>query len=216
MDPSPHLFDRGAGGACVFIPSGEEDLATAAAIFHEVSESTERPFRLVFFPVQDWNRDLSPWKAEAIFQDRPFAGGADQTLRTLLESLVPDLGGDRPLLLGYSLSGLFCLWALTKTEVFFGAGSCSGSLWFPDFPAYLTIHPPRHGAHIYLSLGDREEKTHNPHLRSIGDNTRSIHAALSKREDYTVSPLVMNRGNHFQGVPHRMALGILWLLNSFP
>lgn len=37
-------------------------------------------FHLIAFTVNDWNDDLSPWKAPAVFGDHAFAGGAEETL----------------------------------------------------------------------------------------------------------------------------------------
>ena len=46
-------------------------------------------FQLICVPVQDWNADLSPWPAPAVFAKQDFAGSAEETLGNLLKILNP-------------------------------------------------------------------------------------------------------------------------------
>ena len=77
---------------------------------------------------------------------------------------------------GYSLAGLFALWALWQTDVFERAASASGSLWFPSFIDYarertMTLRPTP----PILSLGKKETKTPNqPMMRHVLDDTRAM------------------------------------------
>ncbi len=65
---------------------------------------------------------------------------------------------------GYSLAGLFALYAICQTDVFSRVGCMSGSLWFPGFKEYVFSHEPKRWADcIYFSLGDREAR---PAIRS--------------------------------------------------
>ena len=57
--------------------------------------------------------------------------------------------------------GLFSLWAAYQTDTFAGVAAASPSIWFPDFLQYMKEHDIRTES-VYLSLGDREEKTRNP------------------------------------------------------
>jgi predicted alpha/beta superfamily hydrolase len=41
---------------------------------------------------------------------------------------------------GYSLAGLFALWASTRTDLFFGVAAASPSVWFPGFIDYMADH----------------------------------------------------------------------------
>ena len=84
----------------------------------------EKDFALYAFQVEDWNRDFSPWKASAAFGNEDFQGKADKTLQWLINNLIPTIkeryGLDREIyLIGYSLSGLFSLWAAYETDIFF-------------------------------------------------------------------------------------------------
>ena len=125
----------------------------AAPILYTVSEAgdaralfaslpTPRP-TLVCIEGADWDRDLSPWPAEKVFRGGgDFSGGAEDFLHTLLTKIVPaaeaDLSSAWRGLFGYSLAGLFSLWATTKTDAFTRCASVSGSLWFDGFTAYLS------------------------------------------------------------------------------
>ena len=59
------------------------------------------------------------------------------------------------------MAGLFSLWAAYQTDAFAGVAAASPSIWFPDFLQYMKEHDIRTES-VYLSLGDREEKTRNP------------------------------------------------------
>ena len=59
------------------------------------------------------------------------------------------------------MAGLFSLWAAYQTDAFGGVAAASPSIWFPDFLQYMKEHDIRTES-VYLSLGDREEKTRNP------------------------------------------------------
>ena len=166
-------------------------------------------FRLLAFRIRDWNRELSPWEAPPVFGKEGFGAGAQETLAALLERCgEPE---KRYYLGGYSLAGLFALWAAGQTERFAGIAAASPSVWFPGFPAYLEAHPPR-TARVYLSLGDREEKTRNPVMAQVGDRIRQLHGWLSDRGlDCT---LEWNPGNHFRDPALRTARAFAWVLGE--
>ena len=74
-------------------------------------------FMLVAFQVEDWNRDFSPWEAPAMFGTERFSGQGAETLKWLTEECMPyidqtfDTERRERWLMGYSLAGLFALWA---------------------------------------------------------------------------------------------------------
>ena len=112
---------------------------------------------------------------------------------------------------GYSLAGLFALYAIYRTELFSRVGNMSGSLWFPGMKAYIFSHEPKRRPDcIYFSLGDKESKTRNPILRTVQENTEEICAYYQRRGIDTVFRL--NPGNHFVQSVERTAAGIVWML----
>ena len=192
----------------------EEFLSSEFEKIRELSRRSE--FGLTAVLVDDWNLDLSPWEAPPVFGSEGFGGGAQDTLEAVLTSVVPQIrtqaGAEAKLLLsGYSLAGLFAVWAACQTDTFRGIASASGSLWFPGFLDFVKGHPLQTEA-VYLSLGDKEEKTRNPVMRTVGDCVREAHAYLSENGMRTV--LEWNPGNHFKEPDLRMAKGFAWLIKQ--
>ena len=85
----------------------------------------------------------------------------------------------------------------------------SPSVWFPGWADYADAHPVLARA-AYLSLGDREEKSRNPVLASVGDAIRREDARLSERG--VRHTLQWNVGNHFQDAEKRCADGFAWCM----
>ena len=170
---------------------------------------------LIAIPVSDWNMDLSPWEAPAVFGNEAFGGGAQKTLdelagrvRTIRENGAPDA---KLYLGGYSLAGLFALWAGTQTDAFEGIAAASPSVWFPGFTDYLKAHPIR-AERVYLSLGDKEERTRHPVMRTVGDAIRETEEICIQQGIMT--ELEWNPGNHFKEPDLRMAKGFARLLSG--
>ena len=178
------------------------------------------PFLLVAFGISDWNRELSPWDAPAVFGRESFGSGAKDTLAYITEVLLPELEKSRPSsgvrrygLGGYSLAGLFALWAGYQRERFHGIAAVSPSVWFPGWIRYIEEHEIR-SPHVYLSLGDREEKARNSVLAEVGNNIRRQHERLSEETTVKACALEWNPGNHFVDHEIRMAKGFAWLLRQ--
>ena len=114
---------------------------------------------------------------------------------------------------GYSLAGLFAVFALGGTDLFLRAGSISGSLWFPGIREYLFSHPPkRRPDRLYVSLGDRESKTRNPLLSQVEQNTAEL--ARFYREQGIETVFQLNPGGHADHPAERTAAGLCWLLQQ--
>ena len=177
-------------------------------------------FTLVAISGLDWNHDMAPWEILPISKnDTPCTGGADGYLQQLLDQILPQ--AEQQILgtpswrgiAGYSLGGLFAVYALSRTEVFSRAASMSGSLWFPGIREYLFSHPlkakPRR---LYFSLGSKEAKTRNHYLKTVQQNTQEIYRYYLSQGIDTVFEL--NPGNHFVHAPERIAAGIRWILED--
>ena len=175
---------------------------------HILALASEKDFSLLTLKVNDWNNDLSPWTAPPVFGNVPFGDGAPSTLSSLLNE-VPET--KKLYIGGYSLSGLFALWAAFNSPVFKGVAAASPSVWFPGFVDYAKTNTPRTGT-IYLSLGDREEKTRNPVMATVGTSIRQLHDIFRGKEIPCI--LEWNEGNHFREPDLRTAKGFAWLLNQ--
>lgn len=178
------------------------------------------PFNLVTVSDLAWSHDMAPWDSPAAFKNgESFTGGADDYLRLLVEEIIPraekELAGPPAWrgIAGYSLAGLFALYAIYRTDMFSRVGCMSGSLWFPGFKEYIFSHEPKSRPDcIYFSLGDKEAKTRNPILKTVQENTEEIQTFYQNKGIDTVFQL--NPGNHFVQRIERTIAGIQWLLSK--
>ena len=188
-------------------------------VFEAVQATGCPTFTLVAISDLDWNHDMAPWDSPAAFKKgEPFTGGADGYLRLLVEEIIPEAEKELPEppawrgIAGYSLAGLFALYAIYQTDVFSRVGCMSGSLWFPGFKEYIFSHEPKSRPDcIYFSLGDKEAKTRNPVLKTVQENTEEIQTFYQNKGIDTV--LQLNPGNHFVRGIERTVVGIQWLLS---
>ncbi len=170
-------------------------------------------FCLKAVKVDSWNKDLSPWPAPAVFGREDFGAGAEETLAYLLKEVVPHKTNSpqKVYIGGYSLAGLFALWAGYQTDVFSGIAAASPSIWFPGFTEYMKKNE-LHARAVYLSLGDREERTRNPIMARVGEVIREAYAHLQETEVNCV--LEWNKGNHFKEPDLRTARAFAWVMED--
>ena len=188
-------------------------------IFETAQTTGCPPFSLVAISDLNWNHDMVPWDSPPAFRNaEPCTGGADDYLRLLIQEIIPMAECELPGpprwrgIAGYSLAGLFALYAIYQTDLFSRVGSMSGSLWFPGMKEYILSHEPKRQPDcIYFSLGDKESKTRNPVLRNVRQNTEEIQAFYQDKGIDTVFQL--NSGNHYDHAVERTAAGIAWLLS---
>ena len=189
--------------------TGEQETGFLQNEFDQICMlSGRKDLALIAIPVSDWNTDLSPWEAPAVFGNEAFGGGAQKTLEELsgrIRAIRAEAAPDAKLYLGgYSLAGLFALWAGTKMDAFEGIAAASPSVWFPGFTDNLKAHPVR-AERVYLSLGDKEERTRHPVMRTVGDAIRETEEIL--KQQGIITELEWNPGNHFKEPDLRMAKG---------
>ena len=206
-----------AGSPLVVLNTFENE---GAAVRSEAAKLTDADYSLAAVSITDWNGDLSPWAIPPLFKnDEPFTGGADAYLSVLTGEIVPAVVtelGSKPAyiaLAGYSLAGLFAVYAMYRTGLFSRTASASGSMWYPGFTEYAMSHEPAVlPDKLYLSLGDKEARTRNKVMSAVEKNT----IALSEhcKELGIEAVFEMNPGNHFQDAAGRMAKGIAYLVDD--
>ena len=193
-----------------------------------------------------WEENFSPWCAPRVFAKGPnFGDGAQKTLDTLINQVVPWTESELTeppayrALVGYSLAGLFSLWAGVSQQVARGCqpddalsqpgpssqpyaiptptfqriGAVSGSFWFPGLLDYVDQQLSGGVVgltHAYLSLGDREARTPNPQIMHVRENAELLASKLQNAG--IISTFEINRGNHFQNVEGRMQKALDWLV----
>ena len=190
-------------------PVDDHDPEELEKEFDEIRRQVQTDFQLIAVKVDDWNYDLAPWKAPAVFGKNGFGDGAGDMLRFILEQCSDH--SKTYYIGGYSLAGLFSLWAAYRTDVFAGVAAVSPSIWFPDFLQFMKEHDIRTDL-VYLSLGAREEKTRNPVMATVGDCIREGHELLLGAGIRTI--LEWNPGNHFKDAGIRMAKGFIWVIRT--
>ena len=201
---------------------------------------------LVNVGVDLWEENFSPWCAPRVCAKGPnFGDGAQKTLDTLINQVIPWTESELTepptyrVLVGYSLAGLFSLWAGVSQQVARGCqpddvpsqpsapsqpyaiptptfqriGAVSGLFWFPGLLDYVD-QQLRGGVvgltHAYLSLGDREARTPNPQIMHVRENAELL---ASRFESAGITSIFeLNRGNHFQNVEGRMQKALDWLV----
>lgn len=209
-DPSPEVL--------LIQPADDNELALLDREAAQIRALTGTPFLYAAFRINDWNRELSPWAAPPVFGNEPFGSGAPETLEAIEQRLVPKLKEryflpqDIPVILGgYSLAGLFALWAAYSSDSFSAVAAVSPSVWFSGWNSFSEQGSPRTGC-VYLSLGKKEEKTRNKTMAAVGDNIRRQHQLLLSRKIPTT--LEWNEGNHFTDPELRTAKGFAWCVRE--
>lgn len=185
--------------------------------YHELEG---KPFHYVTITGFDWENDLSPWPESALLRnDDVFAGKAADFLRILVEKIVPQalreigIAEGKCHLVGYSLAGLGTFYMAYHSDVFSSIASVSGALWYPKFVDYVRGHSlPATVERVYLSLGDKEQKTRNPYMSRVQEATELIYNHLTQSGVKAIFEL--NPGNHFKNEILRIAKGIHWILNE--
>ena len=131
---------------------GDHDLTEIEGEVAQIRKLTALDFQMIAVKVDDWNLDLSPWRSPAVFGKEDFGGGAASLLEEILR-LCPD-EGKTYYLGGYSLAGLFSLWASYQTDRFAGPPTnCPGfSPTLPKCGAHLSA--PMHCGASSSSVSD--------------------------------------------------------------
>ena len=175
---------------------------------------------LLALPEAHWEHAFTPWRAPKLFaKGADFGGGADDTLHQLTEVLLPAAERELGLqpqwrgLLGYSLAGLFALYAAYRSDYFQRIASVSGSLWFDGWVDFTATHTPATLLQaVYFSLGDREAQSRNPRMAAVQTATEAMFACWQQYACPTT--LEINAGGHFDDVPQRLAKAAEWLIEA--
>ena len=197
----------------------DHDLEYMDKLMAELEQQAGSDWCLVTVKVKSWNHDLTPWEAPPVFGNEGFGDGASGTLQFLLEEVIPEFEKENPAedrryyIAGYSLAGLFALWAGYSCDVFTGVVAASPSVWYPGWNDFAKSHEFRAGR-AYLSLGDKESRTRNQVMAKVGENIERQQRVLCEKGVDCV--LEWNQGNHFRDPDKRTARGMAWMLEGEP
>ena len=207
----PRNIHRGTGGA------------NAPVVY--VIGSTEHPFELdgpasgractvVDLPVCDWNDSLTPWPAAGLYRGEPdFGGHAADTLAELIGETIPaveqaeGLTPSRRAICGYSLGGLFALYAFAHGGMFDACACLSGSVWYEGWVDHLReLDFDGTGRFAFLSIGSKEKHAAPKilhHVQADMEECATILRAHGCEAQFVVSP-----GNHMSFVQERFDAGL--------
>lgn len=189
-------------------PSARHENASLESEVTQLAALIDRPFLLVTIELEDWTLDLMPWWDGNISRDPEAGKHGQETLDFILQGMLSELErryGPRPVVLGgYSLAGLFALWASCQTDRFQAIAAASPSVWIHDWIPFAKKNMPMAQA-VYLSLGDREEHVKNQAIARVGDNLRSYYELLRNQLDPEHCTLVWEEGGHFNDNAGRLA-----------
>lgn len=196
----------------VYVHSAKDSINSIAVAFNNTKVI------IVVIDNVDWNHDLTPWSAPGVFRkEADFEGGADAYLTELTGIIVPAVEALLAVvpsfraIAGYSIAGLFAVYALYRTDIFNRAASISGSLWYDGFLDFMRENKPLEiPGRVYFSLGDQEHITKNQRLAVVNDCTAEAGNIIRQLGTDTI--FERNPGSHFDNVAGRTARGIKWLL----
>lgn len=180
------------------------------------------PCTIVYIVIDDWDNLLTPWPAKGLYRSDPdFEGKAPGFLAKLTEKMIPAIEEAESLhpaqraIAGYSLAGLFSVYAFANCDVFESVASMSGSFWYEGWPAYIqSLHRSKQGCFAYISLGDKERRAKEKILHRVQDNT-DITAATLRSWGMTVEQHLVP-GGHFDNVIPRIQAGLAALCKNTP
>lgn len=195
---------------CSYETIGDKDSQTVCYFFmaERINIEPVEGVRLVMIYPYDWNYCMTPWK----YHDKNMGktGGGEEFLSWFISEIY-DEKYQRQYIGGYSLGGLFALFAACEKELFDGVMSVSGSLWYPGALEYFNEKSiGKRIGKIYMSLGDKESLTKNAEREKVGFNTEKLAEVFGKTKEVFFE---YNRGGHFMDINGRIAKSILTEIN---
>ncbi len=171
-------------------------------------------------PVRNWNANLTPWPAPGLYRGEPdFKGQAAATLAELLDEVIPavehaaQITPSARAICGYSLGGLFALYAFTRSNAFSACACLSGSVWYEGWVEHLReLDFDGTGRFAFLSIGSKEKHAAPIILHHVQDNMQECADIL--RERGCATEFVVGPGNHMSFAKERFDAGIT-ALQSF-
>ena len=165
--------------------------------------------------------DYTPWPLQAS-ENMPmdFGGKAEEHLSFITTHVIPfcesEYGfassAEKRVIGGYSLGGLFSLYAAVNTDLFRTVLSCSSSLWYPGFLDYLKEHPFK-ATHpkLYMSVGDQEGTTATNLTADQTLNTLALKDWVELRFQASDFQFKLEEGNHGTNISRRAERAVEWV-----
>ncbi|MBR6214456.1 MAG: hypothetical protein IKQ67_07445, partial [Candidatus Methanomethylophilaceae archaeon] len=197
-----------ASDICVITFFADFDEGSLNELMQSIPEA-----KVAALKVGDWNQELSPWEAAPAFGDEGFGDGAEDTLSYIVGSMMPAIGCSRYVIGGYSLAGLFSLWACYQSDRFEGCCAASPSVWFDGWDDFIEGNSFK-ASKAYLSMGEKESMTRNQRMSKVADRIAEQEGLLSRQIGPGNTVLEWNKGGHFQDVSARKIRSFRWMLEK--
>ena len=208
------------------------NIKNAKTIYFLDGDQFEEPFNhwirkhqpaLNFVLINSDNRtdDYTPWPLQASeTMPMDFGGKAAEYLSFITTHVISfceseygfPSSADKRAIGGYSLGGLFSLYAAVNTDLFGTVLSCSSSLWYPDFLDYLKEHPfkatrPK----LYMSVGNQEGTTATNLTATQTSNTIALKDFYEPKFQTGDFKFTLEEGNHGNNISGRACRAIEWV-----
>lgn len=166
-----------------------------------------------------WDEMLSPWPAEPVVtpedhftgQAKEYSGWLDDVLLPFVAERIPPVCSR--IIAGYSMAGLFAVYAPYVSMSWDKCMCASGSLWFPGFKKFaVTTAFEKKPECIYMSIGNQETVSNIPALTTTQNVMEDLVAFY--RSAGIDSEFELNPGNHYQDAAARIAKGIAWTIRD--
>ncbi len=211
IDDSTYSLHRGIAGPCapaIYVIDAPEHPLDLAGLLDARSSN------VVGVPIRDWGNSLTPWPAAGLYRGEPdFGGNAHKTLSELCEHTIPlvehreRLRPSSRAICGYSLAGLFSLFALLHSDSFSACACLSGSVWYEGWVDHLrSADFDLTGRFAFLSLGTKEKRAARPILHGVQDNMEDC-ARILEAHGCTIC-YQTGPGGHMQFVSERFVAGL--------
>ena len=165
--------------------------------------------------------DYTPWPLQASeTMPMDFGGKAEEHLSFITTHVIPfcesEYGfassAEKRVIGGYSLGGLFSLYATVNTDLFGNVLSCSSSLWYPDFLDYLKEHPFKADhLKLYMSVGDQEGTTATNLTADQTSNTIALKDFYEPKFQAGDFKFTLEEGNHGNDISGRAWRAVEWV-----
>lgn len=210
-----HVGTAGPTAPCIYLIDAPEHPTPLDEVASGLAST------VISVPVANWGSALTPWPTEALYRgEEAYAGKAPETLEWLLGEVMPSCEQQAGLapraraIAGYSLAGLFSLYAFLHEPSLTAVGCLSGSLWYEGWVEHMeALEVPAMGRYAYLSLGSKERRASRPQLKRVQDNTErcvELLRAWGIETDY-----VLNPGGHLTAITARTQTGLQALDKAF-
>mgnify|MGYP004531350309 FL=1 len=159
-------------------------------------------------PVDHGLAQYTPWSHPAYKPGAPdFGGAAEAFLRDTVLPVAKVMRNEHsegPIgLFGYSLAGLFCLFAMLNTDVFSTYLLASPSTWYPGIVNRVARTPLACDPRVVVACGANEGLDHPEPIAGIRQDTDRLIACLSER--LTCRPVVViDELDHHHGLAVRL------------